>query len=147
MATSVDDALANLTFADLEEGEENQRHKRLHVDAEEGIRLKKDSGEWFTVDFKYELLPTSCFLCGVLGHAETFCPKDVSPGVKPYNAELRAGNRLGTPTAGLRWIGQEKTVERGPWAGPDQFAMGVDKETAPAALLINSPLLNRLLQI
>lgn len=98
-----------------------------------GIRLKKDSGEWFTVDFKYERLPTSCFVCGVLGHAEKFCPKDVSPGVKPYNAELRAGNRRGTPTVGLRWIAPEKMVERRAWAGPDQFAMGVDKETAPAA--------------
>lgn len=35
MATSVDDALANLTFTYLEEGEENQRHERLHVNAEE----------------------------------------------------------------------------------------------------------------
>nr|GMD47233.1 uncharacterized protein LOC109189671 [Ipomoea batatas] len=237
MATSVDDALANLTFVDLEEGEENQRHERLHVDVKEvadefyvvgrsirgmnvrelqphrylfqfflekdvqriiddrpwsyeqsvlilkritlrkdleavslnlaefwvqlhglpagfrsesvlqaignfigvlvkidernfdgsirqffrikivvdvlkplkkGICLKKDSGKWFTVDFNYERLPTSCFVCGVLDHAEKFFPEDVSPGVKPYSAELRAGNRRGTPTVGLRWIAPEK---------------------------------------
>lgn len=26
-----------------------------------GMRLRRDSGEWFTVDFKYERLPTFCF--------------------------------------------------------------------------------------
>nr|GMC76582.1 uncharacterized protein LOC109174453 [Ipomoea batatas] len=97
-----------------------------------GMRMKKDSGEWFAVSFKYERLPTFCFLCGVLGHAEKFCAKDETPttGAKPYSADLWAGNRRGVPTAGLRWIAPETTVERRAWAGPDCNVPGDDSGKA-----------------
>lgn len=39
------------------------------------IRLKKARGEWFTVPFQYERLPTFCFYCGLIGHSELKCEK------------------------------------------------------------------------
>ena len=33
----------------------------------------KEGGEWFWVNFRYELLPTFCFICWVLGHADSTC--------------------------------------------------------------------------
>lgn len=56
------------------------------------MKLKKDNGEWVKVDFRYERLPTFCFICGMLGHGEKFCHKRVqdwdAKAKKPYNSEL-----------------------------------------------------------
>lgn len=112
---------------------------RVSVDVmkplKKGMRLKRDSGEWFTVDFKYERLPTFCFVCGMLGHAGKFCGKEVQADhrwmAKPYSAALRAGSRRGVLTANQRWIAPESTVERKLWAGPDSTHTGVEKPNAP----------------
>lgn len=36
-------------------------------------RIKKSDGSSFVVNFKYEKLHTFCFICGRLGHTESFC--------------------------------------------------------------------------
>lgn len=50
------------------------------------IRKAGDGWEWIT--FKYENVPTFCFICGMLGHSEKFCSvlfeKPENEIVKPY---------------------------------------------------------------
>nr|GLL41721.1 uncharacterized protein LOC109189671 [Ipomoea trifida] len=69
---------------------------RVEVDVskplKKGMKFKKDNGEWFSIEFRYERLPTFCFVCGILGHGDRFCPK-AAPGrdpkmVKPNGPEL-----------------------------------------------------------
>lgn len=86
------------------------------------LKLKKEGGEWLGIDFKYERLPTFCFLCGLIGHAEKFCPKlfdicseDVE---RPYGAWLRAGGRRSLPSSGHRWLVPDSPIEREKWKAP-----------------------------
>ncbi|XP_060965486.1 uncharacterized protein LOC133034418 [Cannabis sativa] len=39
------------------------------------MKLRKTGSEWFWANFKYEYVPTFCFICGIIGHTERFCPK------------------------------------------------------------------------
>lgn len=52
---------------------------RVRIDIEKPLRrkmkLKKKGGEWFWINFKYEHAPTFCFIYGIIGHSEHFCPK------------------------------------------------------------------------
>lgn len=85
-----------------------------------GLRLKKDDGEWITVEFRYERLPTFCFLCGIIGHGEKVCAKmldlDVKQKDRPFGSYLRAVNyRRGTPMTGEQWIAPETTADRKVW--------------------------------
>lgn len=52
------------------------------------MKVKKSGSVWVWITFKYENVPTFCFICGLLGHSEKFCNKlfdtpeeDI---VKPY---------------------------------------------------------------
>ncbi|XP_031092241.1 uncharacterized protein At4g02000-like [Ipomoea triloba] len=59
------------------------------------MKLKKDNGTWAVVDFRYERLPTFCFICGIIGHGDRVCPKIVQgidvKAEKPFGIWLRAG--------------------------------------------------------
>ncbi|XP_031106836.1 uncharacterized protein LOC116011413 [Ipomoea triloba] len=103
-----------------------------------GMRLKVENGDWVMVEFKYERLPTFCFLCGIIGHGEKFCPKsweEVSTLVKPFGASLRAGSRRTTPTAGQRWFAPETTAERSLWKGP--VVVGSDVAKGKSSMSVN----------
>ncbi|CAH9120336.1 unnamed protein product [Cuscuta epithymum] len=39
-----------------------------------GTTLRKGKRVGHHVGFKYEKLPSFCFVCGVIGHADRFCP-------------------------------------------------------------------------
>lgn len=72
------------------------------------MKIKKAGGSWSWIEFKYERLPTFCFICGVLGHADKFCPK-LFEGIdkeaeKPYGPWLRAQGRRAQMTMGQRWL-------------------------------------------
>ncbi|XP_019190338.1 PREDICTED: uncharacterized protein LOC109184755 [Ipomoea nil] len=93
---------------------------RVTIDAtkplKKQMKLKKDNGVWVLVDFRYERLPTFCFVCGIIGHGDRVCPKivqgvDLANG-KPYGAWLRAGARRTVPSVGQRWVGPEVDAER-----------------------------------
>ncbi|XP_019178362.1 PREDICTED: uncharacterized protein LOC109173575 [Ipomoea nil] len=71
-----------------------------------GMRLKKEDGDWIQIEFRYERLPTFCFICGLLGHSDKFCNRRVQGwdplSEKTYGSELRAGFRRNIPTGGNR---------------------------------------------
>lgn len=52
------------------------------------IKLKRSDEQWCWANFKYEGVPTFCFICGMTGHSEIFCERifDISLEVieKPY---------------------------------------------------------------
>ncbi|CAH9078678.1 unnamed protein product [Cuscuta europaea] len=89
-----------------------------------GTTLKKSRGEGYWVDFKYEKLPSFCFACGVIGHAEKFCPSLYDKGdgelVRRYGPWLRAGGGRSRPTMGNKWLVGEGGV------GRDQAGMNMN---------------------
>ncbi|KAF4357430.1 hypothetical protein F8388_011168 [Cannabis sativa] len=69
-------------------------------------RTALEDGFW--VEFKYEYLPTFCFICSVIGHSERFCPKHFdTPAkmlIKPYGAWMRAQPRRRNNLVGSQWL-------------------------------------------
>ncbi|KAM6600189.1 hypothetical protein CsatA_019798 [Cannabis sativa] len=80
------------------------------------MKLCKDNGEWIWANFKYEHIPTFCFVCGIIGHSERFCPRrfdeDYNPLVKPYGNGMRAQNKKKNYLIGAQWLrtGSEQEV-------------------------------------
>lgn len=72
------------------------------------MKLKKSDKDWCWVTFKYEAIPTFCFICGMIGHGERYCERifDTPGGIieKPYGAWLRAEPRRKTHTMGDKWL-------------------------------------------
>ncbi|KAK1393649.1 hypothetical protein POM88_012705 [Heracleum sosnowskyi] len=72
------------------------------------MKLRKSEKEWCWVNFKYEAIPTFCFICGLIGHGDRFCdllfdtPLDQIE--RPYGAWLRAEPRRKTHTMGTKWL-------------------------------------------
>ncbi|KAF2323496.1 hypothetical protein GH714_035733 [Hevea brasiliensis] len=69
--------------------------------------LRKKGGEWFKVEFRYEKLPNFCYICGILGHGEKFCPSLLHLEGKPvrrFGPEMRAGPRSQQSIIGARWL-------------------------------------------
>lgn len=96
-----------------------------------GMRLKRDNGDWAMIEFRYERLPTFCFVCGLIGHGDKFCPKALldrgSQVEKQYGAGLRAGGKTSGPAAGQRWLAPETYAERKLWKAPGKEGVGVVK--------------------
>lgn len=57
------------------------------------MKLRKAGNEWFWINFKYENVPTFCFICGLLGHGEKYCSqlfeKLEEEITKPYGFFMR----------------------------------------------------------
>lgn len=95
---------------------------RVTIDVSKPIRrrmkLKKPGGEVFWVEFKYERLPTFCFVCGIIGHNQKFCPKQFETEVKalekPFGAWLRASGRRQQNGHGQKWLisGETRRTEK-----------------------------------
>ncbi|XWS46796.1 hypothetical protein CRYUN_Cryun14cG0099000 [Craigia yunnanensis] len=72
------------------------------------MRIKKLGGEWAWINFKYEMMPTFCFYCGIIAHSERFCEKFFDCKEKqmelPCGTWLRAPNRRGTNQIGEHWL-------------------------------------------
>ncbi|XP_019156927.1 PREDICTED: uncharacterized protein LOC109153517 [Ipomoea nil] len=54
------------------------------------MKIKPATGEPFYIEFKYEKLPTFCFICGLIGHNNRSCGKLFEGSVEDYGPELRA---------------------------------------------------------
>lgn len=56
---------------------------RVQLDVNQPLRRRlkicKGHDDGFWANFKYERIPTFCFVCGLLGHSEKFCPKVFAP--------------------------------------------------------------------
>ena len=85
------------------------------------MKIKKQGGSWVELEFKYERLWQFCFICGLLGHSEHFCPKhfEDNPGplISQYSPELRPKNRRNMNVIGERWLRSSppmrNTLQRG----------------------------------
>ncbi|CAH9111480.1 unnamed protein product [Cuscuta europaea] len=80
-----------------------------------GTTLTKGPGTGHWVDFKYEKLPSFCFVSGIIRHADRYCPLvyEHKSGelAKPYGVGLRAGGGgKARSMSGNKWIVPEGSV-------------------------------------
>lgn len=72
------------------------------------MKIRKTGDEWLWINFKYENVPTFCFICGLLGHSERYCGRLFDTPeheiVKPYGIWMRAPLRRQTKLIGERWL-------------------------------------------
>lgn len=72
------------------------------------MRLRKSEKEWCWENYKYEAIPTFCFICGIVRHGERFSDRAFDNPFesieKPYGAWLRADPRRRTHTMGSKWL-------------------------------------------
>ncbi|XP_062089189.1 uncharacterized protein LOC133795749 [Humulus lupulus] len=79
--------------------------------------------DFFWVEFKYERVPTFCFICGIVGHSEKFChqffdaPEETLS--KPYGLFMKAPDRRPNKQIGAKWL--RDSMAR-PLVGPDAGA-------------------------
>lgn len=85
---------------------------RVQMDITKPIRrrmkIRKSGNEWSWITFKYENIPTFCFICGIIGHSDKFCSKlfDTPENaiIRPYGAWMRAQLRKQNNLVGSRWL-------------------------------------------
>lgn len=74
------------------------------------MKLKKTEDNWCWVNFRYEEVPTFCFICGMMGHNENFCDKIFDTPLesieKPYGIWMKAEPRRRNHTIGSKWLRQ-----------------------------------------
>ncbi|KAF4350690.1 hypothetical protein G4B88_015414 [Cannabis sativa] len=106
------------------------------------MKLRRTTGdEGFWANFKYEFLPTFCFICGILGHAEKFCPKRFdSPAdqlAQPYGIWMKAQPRRRHHLIGSQWLrnGDDDDMEN-----PGGSSLGVNRQQST----INAPLIQEI---
>lgn len=82
----------------------------LNIDKPLKRRMKicRNKEEWFWANFKYERLPTFCFICGILGHSEKYCERlfdePLETIAKPYGLFMRASERRPLKQIGAKWL-------------------------------------------
>ncbi|KAM6580301.1 hypothetical protein CsatA_004075 [Cannabis sativa] len=80
------------------------------------MKFRKRNGEAFYAYFKYERVPTFCFICGIMGHAERFCNKvsdiPVDQIVKPYSLDMKAPTRRQNFLTASPWLCSGKEDRR-----------------------------------
>lgn len=73
-----------------------------------GMKIYRNKEEGFWVNFKYERVPTFCFIRGVIGHSDRFCHKLFEETedsiVKPYGVFMKAPDRRINKQIGARWL-------------------------------------------
>ncbi|KAM6578787.1 hypothetical protein CsatB_030624 [Cannabis sativa] len=91
---------------------------RVRLDVRKPIKRRmkiiNEDSSWYWVNFKYERMPTFCFICGIIGHSEKFCRrlflKPLHLQEKPYSLELKASTQRRQSTFGAQWLRSEVAV-------------------------------------
>lgn len=72
------------------------------------MKIYRNKEEGFWVNFKYEMVSTSCFICRVIGHSDRFCHKLFEETndniVKPYGLVMKAPDCRNNKQIGARWL-------------------------------------------
>ncbi|KAF4350102.1 hypothetical protein F8388_005964 [Cannabis sativa] len=91
--------------------------------------------------FKYEFVPTFCFICGLIGHSDRFCPRrfepHFDPNVKPYGEWMKAITKKKNYLIGAQWLRSNHEEEGGVATGGGRHRNHVEDMT------INSPTMVR----
>lgn len=81
------------------------------------MKLKKSEKDWSWVNFKYEAIPTFCYICGMIGHGERFCDRIFDTPLesieKPYGVWLRVEPRRKAHSMGNKWLRSGEVLRRG----------------------------------
>lgn len=76
------------------------------------MELRKSQDVWCWVNFRYEGVPTFCFIYGMIGHGEKFCEKMFDATMeeieKPYGVWMKAEPRCRTHTMGAKWLQKKR---------------------------------------
>lgn len=103
----------------------------LDIPIKRRMKLRKSEKDWCWVNFKYEAIPTFCFICGMIGHGERFCEAIFDTPLesieKPYGAWLRADSRRKSHTMGAKWLRNGGNFQASNSGGKSEADM--DKET------------------
>jgi hypothetical protein len=103
-----------------------RKYMRIHVLVDVRLplkrtkKIKKPEGESRIVQFRYERLGTFCYICGLMGHSDSRCPKLFEMGdsdvKREWSLELRAemGRKLGGESRWLRHGGDPNWVAPNP---------------------------------
>ncbi|PNY15691.1 hypothetical protein L195_g012392 [Trifolium pratense] len=115
----------------------------------QGLTFEKEDGGVVHVFFKYERLGIFCFLCGVLGHTESFCPKRVEPGF--VEGEKEWGNFLRSNSSSIgggstinKWLYDSRGQSRGSHSGGNKATNGTTngnamRETEAVGINVGQP--------
>uniref|UniRef100_A0A803Q019 Zinc knuckle CX2CX4HX4C domain-containing protein n=1 Tax=Cannabis sativa TaxID=3483 RepID=A0A803Q019_CANSA len=80
------------------------------------MKFRKRNGEAFYAYFKYEKVPTFCFICGIMGHVKRFCNKvygiPADQIVKPYSLDMKAPTRRQNFLTASPWLRSGKEDNR-----------------------------------
>ncbi|KAK1373989.1 hypothetical protein POM88_030182 [Heracleum sosnowskyi] len=72
------------------------------------MKLRMSATKWCWVNFKYEGVPTFCFICGLIGHSDKFCVKLFETQgeeiEKPYGVWMGADPKRRSHTMGNKWL-------------------------------------------
>ncbi|XP_060959188.1 uncharacterized protein LOC133030459 [Cannabis sativa] len=110
------------------------------------MTLERKNGQTCTVQFKYEDLPTFCFICGVLGHSERFCERlfDTPAELiqKMFDLSLKAAPRRRQHAIGSPWLRSGASYRAPVTGGGESSQAGVSKnnngEESNQGLIVNS---------
>jgi len=80
--------------------------------------FEKEDRNAVHVHFKYERLGVFCYICGIMGHTDNFCPKRLEPGyveeTKGWGKFLNSGGHaIGGGVTVNRWLRGGRSAGRG----------------------------------
>lgn len=72
------------------------------------MKIRQTGDSWYWITFKYENVPTFCFICGIIGHSEKLCSKLFTTPekeiTKAYGAWMRAPFKRHIKPIGAKWL-------------------------------------------